>query len=362
MRLTIRNSVLLSCVGAMLASCAVVPGGEPRSASDAPLLPATGQVADYPVKIGEPYAVDGVTYTPVDKPGYDDVGYASWYGDEAGATTANGEAFRPDAVTGAHKTLPLPSYVEVTALDTGRTILVRINDRGPFANDRIIDLSRAAAEQLGIMEAGSAPVRVRRVSPPEQERATLRSGARAAERLETPKPLLAVLKARLAEKPRPAAGMSKPATIAPPVPVPVPKAAPAPRGAEATYAPVPPRDASDPFIIEHIGTPSPRPGLAPPVRTAAPAARGAPFEAPVKAATPIRPASRDTGGFIVQIGSFSDRTRADALAAKLGAHVVGAGGIWRVRYGPYPSEQAAQSGLTQAQAAGFDGARIMLND
>ena len=90
-------------------------------------------VSDTPVKIGRPYTVRGITYTPAVDPTYDVLGYASWYGNESGNRSANGEKFRAKAVTGAHTTLPLPSYVEVTALDTGRTILVRINDRGPFA-------------------------------------------------------------------------------------------------------------------------------------------------------------------------------------------------------------------------------------
>src|SRR3546814_14815878 len=94
--------------------------------------------------------------------------------------TANGEKFRPDGITAAHKTLPLPSYVEVTSLQTGRTILVRVNDRGPFARGRIIDLSKGAAEQLGIRAAGTAPVRVRVVDPHERDQKRLRDGKHAA--------------------------------------------------------------------------------------------------------------------------------------------------------------------------------------
>ena len=112
---------------------------------------------------------------------------------------ANGEAFIPSAFTAAHKTLPLPSYVEVTALDTGRTILVRINDRGPFANDRLIDLSAGAARQLGITGQGVTGVRVRKVNPPEQERAALRSGRSVAERIATPESLLRVLNMKLCQ-------------------------------------------------------------------------------------------------------------------------------------------------------------------
>ena len=155
-------------------------------------------VSDTPVRIGKPYQIRGVTYTPADDPLYDRVGYASWYGEESGRQTANGEKFRHGSVAAAHTTLPLPSYVEVTALDTGRTILVRINDRGPFIAGRIVDLSPAAAEQLGIRRQGVAPVRVRRVNPSEQERARLRDGKAVAPRAAPPAEVLMEMRARLA--------------------------------------------------------------------------------------------------------------------------------------------------------------------
>lgn len=134
-------------------------------------------VSDTPVKIGKPYAVRGKTYVPEADPGYDMLGYASWYGSESGNVTASGERFRPEWITAAHRTLPLPTYVEVTALDTGRRILVRINDRGPFgASKRIIDLSRGAAELLGVRAQGLARVRVQRVEPSKKDRDRLRTG------------------------------------------------------------------------------------------------------------------------------------------------------------------------------------------
>lgn len=155
-------------------------------------------VRDTPVKIGRPYAVRGVTYTPAADPRYDMLGYASWYGTESGDRSANGEKFRAKAIAAAHPTLPLPSYVEVTALETGRTVLVRVNDRGPFSRGRIIDLSRGAAEQLGVRNAGVAAVRVRVVAPPEQDRERLRRGKRAAERPRLEAAALARLRAQLA--------------------------------------------------------------------------------------------------------------------------------------------------------------------
>ena len=134
-------------------------------------------VSDLPVRIGQPYTVRGTTYTPAADPAYDRVGYATWYGPESGKQTANGERFRPDGISAAHTTLPLPTYVEVTALDSGRRIVVRVNDRGPFAGgSRIIDLSRGAAEQLGVRAQGVAPVRVRVVDPSERDRERLREG------------------------------------------------------------------------------------------------------------------------------------------------------------------------------------------
>ena len=137
-------------------------------------------VTDAPVRIGPAYTIRGTTYVPAAAPTYDAVGYASWYGGESGNRTANGEQFRPGWITAAHTTLPLPTYVEVTALDTGRRIIVRVNDRGPFALGRIIDLSRGAAEELGMKAQGHVPVRVRRVEPAEKDRKRLREGKAAA--------------------------------------------------------------------------------------------------------------------------------------------------------------------------------------
>lgn len=143
--------------------------------------PSHRLVPDTPVKIGRPYTVRGITYTPADNPNYDETGLASWYGPQGQhGTTANGEHFDGRRVGAAHKTLPLPSYVEVTALATGKRIIVRVNDRGPFVAGRIIDLSYGAAELLGIVRAGTARVRVRRVYPDESVRRALRSGRPAA--------------------------------------------------------------------------------------------------------------------------------------------------------------------------------------
>lgn len=161
-------------------------------------------VSDTPVRVGRPYTVRGMTYRPAMDLTYDRLGYASWYGPESGSQTANGERFRPDGISAAHTTLPLPSYVEVTSLETGRVILVRVNDRGPFSgHGRIIDLSRGAGRLLGIAPRGSAAVRVRVVEPPEADRRLLRAGKPALARPSVPQSLLMQWRAALAGAPQP---------------------------------------------------------------------------------------------------------------------------------------------------------------
>lgn len=128
--------------------------------------------AKYPPRGGgrvmplKPYTVRGVTYQPVEGPGYVEVGKASWYGqDFHGRRTANGEIFGAYYLTAASPVLPIPSYARVTNLSNGRSIMVRINDRGPYMSGRIIDLSFQAAEALGYRATGSADVEVRYIGP-----------------------------------------------------------------------------------------------------------------------------------------------------------------------------------------------------
>ena len=113
-------------------------------------------------KVGEPYRVDGQWHMPREEPGYDRVGVASYYAaDYHGRRTSNGEIFDMWSLSAAHPTLPLPSYVYVTNLENGRTLLLRVNDRGPYVNNRVIDVSKAAARYLGFEVRGTARVRVR---------------------------------------------------------------------------------------------------------------------------------------------------------------------------------------------------------
>ncbi|MGB3026419.1 septal ring lytic transglycosylase RlpA family protein [Paradevosia shaoguanensis] len=116
--------------------------------------------------VGKPYTVRGQVYTPKEDPSYVAQGKASWYGaDFHGRLTANGEIFSANAISGAHPTLPLPSYVRVTNLDNGRSLVVRVNDRGPYLPGRLMDVSARAADLLGFMNRGSANIQVNYVGP-----------------------------------------------------------------------------------------------------------------------------------------------------------------------------------------------------
>jgi rare lipoprotein A len=129
--------------------------------------PQVAADAHYKSSTLRPYTVHGETYYPeIPQPGYTETGLASWYGYESPShTTADGEVFDTDLITAAHKTFPLPSIVEVTNLDNGKTIRVRVNDRGPFVDGRIMDLSRASAKALGVYGAGTARVKVTWLGP-----------------------------------------------------------------------------------------------------------------------------------------------------------------------------------------------------
>jgi rare lipoprotein A len=172
-RSAVRALSLAALVAPMLAACATGGFGptvkraaftsseygvavSPRVSND-PNPPRGG--GRYPV--GNPYTVRGKTYVPQHDPNYAASGSASWYGaDFHGRRTANGEIFSANAITAAHPTLPLPSYVRVTNADNGRSLIVRVNDRGPYVSGRIIDLSYRAASMLGYVNKGSANVHV----------------------------------------------------------------------------------------------------------------------------------------------------------------------------------------------------------
>ena len=238
---------------------------------------------------------------------YDEVGYATWYGDElAGGRTASGAMFDPKGFTAAHRTLPLGSYVEVTALETGRTILIQVNDRGPRQSNLLIDLSQGAAQALGI--SGRAAVRIRAVTASPSDLAALRAGEPGTPRLDTPPSLLAGLRQRLTGAP--VTGAEPPSTQ----PRPLVRVPPEPQAA--------------------------RPSVRKPPPVAAPAA----------------------GGFYVQVAAFSSQPRATALARSLGGQVVSAGSVWRVRTGPYSSKNQASQARDAAAARGYGDARVVRED
>src|SRR5579859_7232797 len=148
----------LLATGLLLSGC----GGNQRSAPDSYQVKDTAQApATGGYKVGKPYQINGVWYYPSEDFSYDETGIASWYGpDFHGKYTANGDVFDQNGVTAAHRTLPMPSIVKVTNLENGRSIEVKVNDRGPFAHGRILDLSKHAAELLGMDMQGTARVRV----------------------------------------------------------------------------------------------------------------------------------------------------------------------------------------------------------
>ena len=273
-----------------------------------------GPAADYPMVIGAPFTVDGITYTPSDTMNYDAVGFAD-QGPDGG-----------NAVSAANRSLPLPSYIEVTALDTGKTILVRVERRGPMRGKALVELSPGAAAQLGLAAIPRAAVRVRRVNPVEQDRALLRMGQPAPARMDTPKSLLTVLGRKLDQQ----EGIVRAPQLMTPISVSVPSTAPVPAKG--------------------------KPGKPPLKPVAAPLPKLAQVSPPKPVAASVQ------GKYAVQIGAFASRVNAQTVASKIGGTVSPAGKLWRVRTGPYPSDAEAKAALAKANAAGYSDARIQRAD
>ena len=292
---------------------------------------ANGPSADYPIIVGKPYTVDGVTFTPTDTMNYDATGYAI-----SGAEGGNG-------VTAAHHTLPLPCYVEVTALTTGKTILVRLERRGPMTSNNLIALSPEASAQLGVNPRVTTPVRVRRVNPPELDRALLRSGQRAPDRMDTPDGLLTVLKRKLDGSFRPGT-QPLPSRVAA-------SATPSPQPMSAKPAISKPTMSKPGYHKPAMAMPKPAPILDEPQQPQ-------PEQAIYAAPNNNDQATSENGGLFVQIAAFSSKARAVAVARRAGASLAGAGNIWRVRMGPFNSREDAQAMLANAKAAGYSDARI----
>ncbi len=269
---------------------------------------APPRIAPVPLDAGPPPTTGPSGTSGAGPDRYDEAGYATWYGDELGGNrTASGDRFDPNGFTAAHRTLPLGSYVEVTSLATGRTILVLINDRGPAGRDLLIDLSQAAAKALGIN--GRAAVRIRRVSPSPGDLTALRSGQPGAPRLDAPPALLTALRQRV-----PGAPAAVTPASAPKIPVRLPTRQSAPTSSVRSLAP--------------------SPAVSAPAR----------------------------GGYFVQVAAFSSKPRAVQLAKSLGGAVSPAGALWRVRLGPYSSASQAAQARDGAARRGYGDARIVRED
>jgi rare lipoprotein A len=262
-------------------------------------------------KVGKPYQVNGVWYYPAEDFEYRETGIASWYGDEfGGRPTASGEIFDPNEVSAAHRTLPLPSIVRVTNLENGRALAIRINDRGPFAHGRIIDLSRRAAQLLGFYKNGTAKVRVEILE--EESRAVAAAAGRPS-----------------------AAGKPQAAPASTVVAEALPGSA-LPAGAQAK-----------PTAVSAVG-----------LAGAVPEIDGQVLQ------VPVRPTQ-----IYVQAGAFTSYENARQLGAKLGslgpARVtpaqIGSQKFYRVRLGPIASVQDADAVLANVIATGHPEARIVVD-
>lgn len=220
---TLRRALWVAALAGLTAACA-----SPReTASQAP---GAGVY-----KVGSPYQINGTWYYPHVQPDYDETGIASWYGPTFyGKRTADGEIFNANALTAAHRTLPMPVNVRVTNLENGRSLILRVNDRGPFAKGRIIDVSERAAQLLGFYKAGTARVRVKYVG-----RADLPNGAPQPD--ETPKQVASALPAAPSGKidvaPLGAVPGARVASAPPSQPLPSPVQSPAPAESDADLTP-----------------------------------------------------------------------------------------------------------------------------
>lgn len=356
---------------------------------------SSGQSAQ--MKIGKPYVIDGKTYYPEYDPSYDRVGEASWYGPGFhGKYTANGEVFNQNDLTAAHPTLPMPSLVRVTNLTNGRSLVLRINDRGPFKSNRIIDLSKAAAQKLGV--AGVTQVRVQFLKEESAEYlANLESGGKPLDMFalnEALKNRPSISDYTTASAPSPvysgdAAPVSSVNTNELKVPPVASQAAPVPITKKETKTAAVAKTASksQAALIKEVwadegasapsGTAQPvvlsqasadvknaKPYSPPPANVAAVAQ---PQQAPaVTAATAAKASPASGGALVIQAGSFSAEANAKKLTSKLSGIaavaidkvVVGDKTWFRVRLGPFHDRQSAEAALSKVHSSGVPDARI----
>ena len=321
---------LWALAGAVLAGLALSGCQHgPSTHAEGPPAPGHG-IGIY--KVGQPYQVNGVWYYPSSDITYDETGIGSWYGPGFQEHyTANGEIFDQNEVTAAHKTLPLPSIAQVTNLENGRSIQVRVNDRGPYVGSRIIDLSRRAAQLLGYDVQGTAKVRVRLLVPETLQAQSLAK-----------------------ENGGPEVGEAPPPAVAAPREAVVAQNLPPPSGAR-TAAPPP----SKPL-------PAPPPSAAsapPPMAPAGPVPPGPPLSNAVTV-LPVQPTH-----IFVQAGAFASNGNAERMRARLTslgpvtvtAVRVNGLDVYRVRLGPLSSVDDADSMLARTVGAGVPEARIVVD-
>ncbi len=332
------KAIIVAAAAGLLASCAVAPTPVSQNTREhfaaAQYGPASPRVtASTKVRkggghyvVGNPYRVAGKTYIPADNPRYAEVGLASWYGSAFhGRLTANGEVYDVNGLTAAHPTLPLPSYVRVTNLENGRSMTVRVNDRGPFAHNRIIDVSEHVADMLGFRKKGTARVKVQYIGPAQMDG---RDANKLLASYHAPASAAPVIQVAMRQPP------AKSFVVAS---APTPRVMPR-RLPDQAFAP-PPAAAADPLVLAPAYAPlptmapTPTDPLAPLImRAGLSYAQVEPMSAAHQAAADLarsdlatalhQAAARkatEIGGppAIVQVGSFTDRTNAERVAAAL---------------------------------------------
>jgi rare lipoprotein A len=350
----------------------IIPLGQP--------VPKGGGV----YKVGAPYRLNGVVYRPREVDRFDEDGIASWYGEMFhGRRTANGEIYDMEALTAAHPTLPLPSYARVTNLRNGRSLVVRVNDRGPYARGRIIDLSWAVASLLQIHVAGTAPVRVQYLGPAPldgndgYERRVLARQPWAGPRVAYARSPAKAMRYGQAEAelsqadPEPEARLRfAAATQAPAIPE-----RNAAREAPATLPPAP-RLRPSALAAKLATRTETRSAPKPPPKLLANAAPAVPVKVKAKpqpkaqpkaaaAATPTQTANI-AAAYYVEAGLFNQKAKADELAAILAeiapAYVepvtIGDRAVHRIRLGPFARNDAANAAVERIRAAGLTGAHV----
>ena len=360
-------------------------------------------------RVGTPYRIKGVWYYPAVDYDYDTTGTASWYGEQfEGRLTANGEIFDLNQLSAAHTTLPMPSIVQVTNLENGRSLQLRVNDRGPFVDGRLIDVSRRAAQLLGFERRGTTLVRVKVLKDESIAAAAeamhgrgqimvaaASSGVAAAaaaappvySSATAPSPVTSPPAAALATRraPAPAPPMAQPQPQPPPVPrmAMAPGEPPAPRitmvqsEPPASLAP-PPSPAALPARMPHL-PPSRFSLIAPAEAAELPPARasareramaGAPVAVPQRLSSSpstTAVATGSAGRIYVQAGAFSMRDnarRVQSRIALLGNAQVTAASVdgiemYRVRLGPFRSAAEADRLLARLVDGGYPEARVV---